>query len=167
MKVEAIIYESNTGFTKKYADLLSQMTGLKAYERKASGQHVKKGTEIIYMGWLMAGGVKGFKQARGRYKVGALAAVGMGSPTEKAVKDIVQKYQLTDLPVFYLQGGFDKSKLRGIYRLMMNNVEKIMTNSLNKKEQKTDEELLMLDVVKNGGDFVKKENLDSIISWLK
>ena len=166
MKVEAIVYESNTGFTKKYAELLAQNTGLKAYERKTAGSYVKKGAAIFYMGWLLAGSVKGFKKAGRKYSVKAVGAVGMGSPTEESASDIVRKYQLTDIPVFYLQGGFDKNKLRGIYKVMMKNVAKMTEDAMNKKEQKTDEDLLMLDIVKNGGDFVKKENLDTIISWI-
>lgn len=167
MKAEAIVYESNTGFTKRYAELLSEATGLASYEQKSAGMKLRKGADVIYMGWMLAGGVKGYKKASRKYRITALAGVGMGSPTEKAVNDIVKKYNISGLPVFYLQGGYDKSRLHGIYKLMMNNMEKIMANSINKKEQKTDEELLMLDVVKNGRDFVKAENLASIVSWIK
>lgn len=167
MKAEAIVYESNTGFTKKYAELLSKETGLAAYERKEAGAKLKKGTEVIYMGWLMAGSVKGYKQASKKYRVKALAGVGMGSPNDKAVEDIVKKYSIADMPVFYLQGGFDMNKLHGVYRVMMKNMAKIMGSATNKKEVKTDEELLMLEVVANGRDFVRTENLNSIISWIK
>lgn len=167
MKAEAIVYESNTGFTKKYAELLSEATGLMAIEQKKEGGQIKKGAEVIYMGWLMAGGVKGYKKAQKKYHVRALAAVGMGSPSEKAVNDIIQKYSISDTPVFYLQGGFDMNKLHGTYRFMMKNMAKMMGNAVSKKEVKTDEELLMLDLIKNGRDFVTAEKLEPIMTWLK
>jgi hypothetical protein len=162
MKADAIIYQSYTGYTKAYAELLSQATDLPAYKRKTAGTAVKKGSAVFYMGWLMAGSVKGYKKASRKFKIAGIAAVGMSNPKDKAALDAVQKYELADLPVFYLQGGFDKTRLRGIYRFMMNTVG----TSLSKKEKKTEAELQMLDIVTNGADFVKKENLDSIISWI-
>lgn len=161
MKAEAIVFESNTGFTKQYAGLLSEATGLPLYERK--GAKLRKGADIIYMGWLLAGSVKGYKKAARKYRVTALAGVGMGSPTDKSASDVVKKYGASDLPVFYLQGGFDKTKLRGLYKMMMGNIDNIIT----KKAQKTEDELRMLEVIKNGTGFVKAENLESIISWIK
>ena len=163
MKIEAIVYESNTGFTKKYAGLLSEATGLKAYERRTAGRYLKKGTAVLYMGWLMAGIVKGFNKARGRYAVSALAAVGMGGPSDKSSADTVAKYSTVEMPAFYLQGGLDISKLRGMYKFMMGNVE----NALRRKADKTEEELRMLDLAKNSGDFVKKENLEQILAWIQ
>jgi hypothetical protein len=167
VKAEAIVYESNTGFTKKYAELLSQTTGLAAYARSEVGTQLKKGAEVIFMGWLMAGGVKGYKQALRKYHVKALAAVGMGSPTDKVVSDIVKKYSISQTPVFYLQGGFDINKLHGLYRFMMLNMAKMMDNTAKKKETKTDEELLMLDLIKNSRDFVSADKLEPIITWLR
>jgi hypothetical protein len=165
MKTEAIVYQSNTGFTKRYAELLSSLTGLEAYDHRTAGASLKRGAGIFYMGWLMAGNIKGYKKARRRYSVKGVAAVGMSGPADKSVDYVLRKYQPAGIPVFYLQGGFDKTKLRGVYKLMMSNMEKAMENSLNKKEQKTEADLAALDVVRNGGDYVKKENLDSVISW--
>jgi predicted NodU family carbamoyl transferase len=162
MKIDAIVYESNTGFTRKYAELLSQATDLPAYERKMAGTNVKKDSAVFYMGWLLAGSVKGFKKARSKFRIKGLAAVGMSNPADEAALDAVLKYRQDDMPAFYLQGGFDKNKLRGIYKFMMNNV----SSSLSKKENKTDAELQMLDITANGADFIKKENLDPIIAWI-
>jgi hypothetical protein len=161
MKAEAIVYESNTGFTRQYANLLSEATMLPAYERK--GAMLRKGTDIVYMGWLLAGSVKGYKKAARKYHVKALVGVGMGSPADKSTADVIKKYSTGEMPVFYLQGGFDKTKLRGLYKMMMGNMDNIIT----KKAQKTEDELRMLEVIKNGKGFVKAENLESIISWIK
>lgn len=166
MIIEAIVYESLTGFTKKYAELLAEATGLKAYDRKNNASGLKKGTSIIFFGWLMAGGVKGYKKALRKYNISALAGVGAASPSEKAANDIIARYKIIDMPVFYLQGGLDMNKLRGLYKIMMKNVSKSTTAAVEKKETPTEEELLMQDLAKNGGDFVCAENLKDIVSWV-
>jgi hypothetical protein len=167
VKVEAIVYESNTGFTRKYAELLSEATGLKVYERRTAGGSLKKGAAVLYMGWLMAGSVKGFKKACGRYRIKALAAVGMGSPSDKSSADTVQKYTTEDMPVFYLQGGLDVGKLRGLYKFMMSSAGKATENSPDTNDKMTDEERGKRDLFKNGGNFVKKENLEQLMAWIQ
>ena len=39
---------------------------------------VPAGSEIIYLGWIMAGGIKGYKEAAKLYKVRAVCGIGMG-----------------------------------------------------------------------------------------
>ena len=51
--MEAIIYTSNTGSTKRYAEMLSRKTGLAVYSLKEASKKVAANSEIIYMGWLM------------------------------------------------------------------------------------------------------------------
>jgi hypothetical protein len=78
--MKAIVYTSKTGSTKRYAEMLSAETGLPAYALDGAGKKLAKGSEIIYMGWIMANSVKGYKKAAGRYAVRAVCAVGMGRP---------------------------------------------------------------------------------------
>lgn len=61
--MDAIIYTTNTGSTERYARLLSHETGLPAYSTAEAGKYVSAGAEIIYMGWIMAGSVKGYAAA--------------------------------------------------------------------------------------------------------
>lgn len=165
--MKAIIYESNSGFTKKYADFLSFKTGYPAYTIAEAKLHLKRGDEIIFFGWMLAGSVKGFKKASKKYKIHALCAVGMAVPADHFVKEIKERYHIIDLQVFYLQGGFDMKKLHGIYRFMMKTMARFVGKSMAAKENKTDEEIAMLDMMKNGGDYVKEENLDPILSWME
>ena len=164
--IEAIVYTSETGFTKKYAEILAEETGISVYNLKEGKEKVKKDAEIIYMGWIMAGGVKNYNKAKNKYHVKALCAVGMAAPSEEQYKGIVKKYNLQE-PLFYLQGGYDKTKLKGMYKFMMNSMEKVIKSGLEKKENKTPEELEMLEMIENGKDCVKKENLNDVIDWVR
>lgn len=61
--MDAIIYTTNTGSTERYARLLSHETGLPAYSAAEAGEYISAGAEVIYMGWIMAGSVKGYAAA--------------------------------------------------------------------------------------------------------
>lgn len=64
--VRAIIYTSNTGGTAAYAKLLGEQINLPVYPLSEARDRVSAGSEVVYMGWLMAGGIKGYKAAAKR-----------------------------------------------------------------------------------------------------
>ena len=70
--IKAIVYTSNAGHTKQYAQLLGGKISLPAYSVKEAKRALAKGDEIIYLGWLMAGKIKGYKKANRRFSIKAL-----------------------------------------------------------------------------------------------
>ena len=70
--MNAIIYTTNTGSTEHYAKLLAQKTGLPVYSLAEAKKRVFAGAEVIYLGWIMAGSVKGYAEAAKRYQVRAV-----------------------------------------------------------------------------------------------
>lgn len=61
--MNAIVYTSNTGHIAQYAKLLGEKTGLLVYELSTALKKLEKGTSVIYLGWLFANSVKGYKKA--------------------------------------------------------------------------------------------------------
>ncbi len=165
--MKAIVYTSNTGSTKHYAELLGAETGLAVYSLPEAAGKLSSGAEVIYLGWLMAGSLKGYEKAAGRYSVKAVCAVGMVRPSEKVVAETVEKNRIKNAEVFYLQGGFDKEKLHGIYRLMMKTVANPIIKKLEAKADKTEEDAELLDMLKNGCDKVSAQNLSGVIAWYR
>lgn len=161
--MDAIIYESNTGFTKKYAELLSAKTGLPIYERKKTPSSVL-GKDIIYMGWLCAGIISGFKKAGNKYHIKAVCAVGMTAPDEKLYSDTAKQNLLADTKLYLLRGGFDIKKLHGFYRFMMKLFARSLTESIEKKEDKTEDDLLTLEMLRTGKDMVDGNSLIPLIN---
>lgn len=161
--IEAIVYTSNTGFTKKYADLLSENIGLPVYRLEDS--QVVKGKSVIYMGWLKAGVISGYQKAKKMFNLAAVCAVGMALPSENYYSELSKKY--SEEKLFYLQGGFDMEKLHGIYKFMMKTMERALKPKLESKEEKTPEDEAMLYMITNGADCVNKDNLKYIIEWYK
>ncbi|NLX63483.1 MAG: hypothetical protein GX022_01695 [Clostridiaceae bacterium] len=151
---------------KKNAEILGQKTGLPVYEHEDALKHLGQQDEIIYMGWLCASSIKGYKKAAEEFKVKAVCGVGMRRPGEEALRDMVRRNNISGPKAFYLQGGYDEKKLTGIYKLLMKIFTKALLKQLEKKEFKTDEELETIDMIKNSRSLVKEENLVPILEWI-
>ena len=163
--MNAIIYTTNTGSTEHYAKLLAQKTGLPAYSLAEAKKQVFAGAEIIYLGWIMAGSVKGYAEAAKRYRVRAVCGVGMGQTGTQT--DSVRKKSAVPatIPLFTLQGNFDVKKLHGIYRPLMEIMVKTAGKGLAEKSDRTPDEDDMLDMMRCGGERVKEENLSAVLDW--
>ena len=163
--MNAIIYTTNTGSAERYALLLAEQTGLPVYSLTEAKKTVSTGAEVIYLGWIMAGSVKGYAEAAKRYRVRAVCAVGMGQTGTQT--DSVRKKSAVpaDIPLFTLQGNFDVKKLHGIYRLMMEIMVKTAGKVLAEKKDRTPDEDDMLDMMRCGGDRVKEGNLGAVLDW--
>ena len=148
--MDAIVYTSNTGSTKRYAELLSQMIGLPAFALGDAKDKLSANAGIIYLGWIMASGVKGYSAAAKRYKIHAVCGVGMGQ---------------TGTALFTLQGNFDLKKLHGVYRAMMDVMVKTVGKALENKADRTPDEDDMLDMMLTGSERVKAENLSAVLEW--
>jgi len=164
--MKAIVFESKTGHTKKYAEMLGQKTGLPVYEHKEASRHLDTHDEIIYMGWLCASSIKGYKKAAEKYNIKAVCGVGMMRAGEEALRNMVERNNIAGTEAFYLQGGYNEKKLTGIYKLLMKLFTKALLKQLENKESKTDEELETIDMIKNSRSLVKEENLKPILEWL-
>ena len=51
--ISVIVYTSKTGNTRKYAQLLSEKINLPAYSEEDAKKNLPKGSQIIYMGWII------------------------------------------------------------------------------------------------------------------
>ena len=113
MTIKAIVYTSNTGYTAEYAKLLHDSTGLPLYSLEDAKRKLKRGTEIVYLGWLMAGTVKGYKDAEKLYNIKAVCGVGLA--TSGSLAESIRKMHNipAETEVFTLQGGFDMKKAEG------------------------------------------------------
>lgn len=163
--VKAIIYTSNTGFTAEYARLFGERTGLPVFALSAAAREVGDGSEVVYLGWLMASIVKGYKNAAKRYNIRAVCGVGMGTAGSQIPEMRKANGFPETLPVFSFQGGFDITKLHGIYRLMMTVMKKSVGKGLSEKPDKTPEESDMLDLMLNGGSRVDARQLSPLLEW--
>ena len=124
-----ILYGSQYGTTKRYADELSRLTGLPAvsYEKAPDLAGCE---QIVYLGGLYAGGVKGLKQAVKKFPAGVrliLVTVGLADVQDKQNIENIRRSVRRQLPagllqntvLFHLRGGIDYSRLNLTHRTMM------------------------------------------------
>lgn len=159
--MDAIVYESNAGSTKRYAKMLGTLLNLPVYERKEAKAALLKGTKIIYLGWVMAGKIKGYAEALKVYEISAVCAVGMAETNTKETEIREKNNVSSHVEVFTLQGNFNVDTLHGVFKVMMKTIKKALT----KKSNRTEEEQQMFEQMTSENDYVCEENLQSIISW--
>lgn len=165
--ISSIVYESNTGHTKAYAQMLGKELNLPVYELDEAINKITSSSKIIFLGWLMAGKIMGYKKANKHFDIKCITAVGMTSSQEQ-LKQIKTTNKLKDnLPSFILQGGFELDKLTGIYKFMMSTMKNTKGKQLQDSKDKTEEEKEMLDLLMNGGNRVSLDKLAPIIKWYK
>lgn len=162
-----IIYKSNSGYTKEYAKLLSDMLDIPAYSM-AEAPDCQKGKDAIYLGWLMAGSIVGYKQALKKYRVRAVCGVGMSPPSGDMVLGFRTKYSIPDtIKVYYLQGGFDINRLKGPFKLIMKVKVKEIAGRLRAKPELSPAEQATYDMTQGAASCVCKENLAEIVADFK
>ena len=163
-----IVYKSNTGFTKEYAEMLSRAEKMKCYELEGTAGQLEQGTEVLFMGPLMAGRIQGLEAARKQYKVKVAVGVGMSPPSPQTLATLSKANYIPEAPMFYLQGGWAPKKVSWIQRRMVNMVTRsIRKQLLDKGSRRTEEEQRYLDMLLKGGSFVAYKNLDSLRNWLR
>ena len=165
--MNAILYTTNTGSTQRYALLLAQATGLPAYSLTEAKKRLSPDTEVIYLGWIMAGRIQDLREAAKRYQIRAVCAVGMGQ-TGTQTDELRKKNAMPqEIPLFTLQGNFAIQKLHGVYRLMMELMVKTAGKTLSAKQDRTPEEDDMLDMMLHGGERVQPEHLRAVLAWYR
>lgn len=159
----AIIYTSNTGFTRRYAQLLSRACALPAYDLAQRDTLPRDGAKVLYLGWLSAGRIIGLEKARRRWRVAAVCAVGLSPEPEL---EVLAGNNRVDCPLFYARGGYAPHKLRGLNKLLM----AVVTGSIARREAKlakTPEERERAAALRRGCDLVDEKDLAPLLSWLR
>lgn len=161
--ISAIVYASNTGFTRSYARMLSRAAAIPAYDLGNPACLPRDGARIFYLGWLCAGGITGLSKAQKRWDVRAICAVGLSPDNDPKV---LAKRNGVECPLFYVQGGYAPEKLKGINKLLMSAITGVIAKT-QAKNVKTPEEAEQLAAIKTGCDFVDEANLAPVLAWLR
>ncbi|NCB52046.1 MAG: hypothetical protein EOM54_09225 [Clostridia bacterium] len=165
--ISAIVYSSQTGHTKQYAKMLSDKLSLPWYDL-AKGVPSPKDREIIYMGWLFAGKIKGYENAAKENRVKAVCAVGMAPESENLIGRLREENKISaDVPVFYLQGGFDIKALPLPMRAIMFIKNKSIAEGLRKVGTMNEQQAATYKMTQGKYSVVSGENLVPVVAWYK
>ena len=163
MKPTAIVYTSNTGHTRQYALLLGERLGLPVYALNEANAQLSGGSPVIYLGWLHASHVKGYSAAARRFAVCAVCGVGL-CDTGTLISEVRKATAIAeDIPLFTLQGGIDRSRLKGMDKLMIS----MLTKGLDAQKQRSAQDDRMLELLRRDENYVCPENLAEVLQWYK
>ncbi|MDY3860058.1 MAG: flavodoxin domain-containing protein [Candidatus Limivicinus sp.] len=163
MKPTAIVYTSNTGHTRQYALLLGEQISLPAYSLDEANSQLPGGSPVIYLGWLHASHVKGYPKASKRFALCAVCGVGL-CDTGTLTSEVRKATSIPEsIPLFTLQGGIDRSRLKGMDKLMIS----MLTKGLAAKKQRSAQDERMLELLSGDESFVSPENLSEVLQWYR
>ena len=161
MAPNAILYTSNTGFTRQYALILGKKTGLPVYSLEEAISKLQQGNPVIYLGWIHASYVKGYSRAAKLFSVCAVCGVGL-CDTGTLIPEVRKATAIPEnTPLFTLQGGFDRSRLKGMDKLMIS----MLTKGLAAQKQRSAQDERMLRLLQKDASYVREENLSGIMEW--
>lgn len=158
----AIVYLSNAGSSKRYAEMLCDKTGYPMFSLKDIDS-VEKDSEIIFIGWVMAGTVQGLKEIKeSGSTLKAVIAVGMMTG-DKQKNELIEKNGISE-PFFFLPGAFNMKNLTGMYKMMMGMMMKMLKGKLKESDDPKAKEVI--DKFDEGFDMVDEKNLEEVIEYL-
>lgn len=163
MKSTAIVYTSNTGHTRKYALLLGEQIGLPLFSLDEAKSQLSGGSPVIYLGWLHASHVKGYAKAARRFDLRAVCAVGL-CDTGTLTDQVRKATSIPEgIPLFTLQGGINRSRLKGMDKLMIS----MLTKGLASQKQRSAQDGQMLELLSRDESYVSLENLSGVLRWYR
>lgn len=172
-----IVYCSQTGFTKRYADWLAEEYGCRAIpfkERKAAD--IENASVVIFCSWFHAGGLKGAKWLKGmltEYPEKHFVVVGCGAypmPSEKwPQSEIDEAFEKSlscsvhpNVECFYCQGGFNFDGLGTPDKVAM----RMFFKMLEKKREDDPRNAEVLETMRGGFDGTDRKNLETAIEHI-
>lgn len=168
-----VIYKSNAGFVKKYAEWISQDLAADMTEvSMANPAMLCSYDTIIYGGSLHAVGIIGLNfvkanLAKLKDKKVIVFAAGATPYREETIKEVRDKnftpQEQEQIKFFYLRGGFDFSKLKLLDKLLMTILW--VKIKMKKQHELTSDEKGMLAAYHNPADFTKKEYIKPLVDW--
>ena len=174
---DILLYGSRYGSTRRYAEKLSEQTGIPAVSYKKAPVLSDRKT-IVFLGGLYAGGVLGLAKTLGRLSLQngqklILVTVGLADPNEAETRSNIRASLQRQLPVelldrakvFHLRGGMDYQKLSFGHRTMM----KLLYQSLRGTplEEQTAENRALMETYGKQVDFTDFGALEPIIQEIQ
>ena len=172
-----IVYGSQYGNTRRYAEKLSQQTGIPAVDYK-DAPNLSDMKTIVYMGGLYAGGVSGLAKTLRSFSLQdgqklLLVTVGLADPDKPEnrlhIRTSLQKQLPAELleraKIFHLRGGINYQELTFRHQMMM----KMLYRFLRKKpyEKRTAEDRALIETYGKQLDFTDLSALEPIVQEIQ
>lgn len=169
-----IIYKSSTGFTKKYAEMISEETGCSLVDYKTANAEMLSDYSIVVFGSRAhAGMIDGYKKLKEMFeksnadKLVLFVTGAMPNAAEETIKAFWEQNltddELTKIPHFYMQGGLCYERMTLSDRLMM----KVVATVIKRKKEKTKWEQDFEQAISGSYDISDRKYIMPLVAWLK
>lgn len=168
-----VIYNSQTGFTKRYAEWIAEAAGADCLAlAEAKKKNLAAYDAIVFGGWACAGGISKLgwfksnidKWGDQKLIVFCVGASPIESPEiEPALKKNFREPEFKRVNVFYCPGGLRYEKMSVPSKFMM----KMFVKTLQAKKDKTEAEQEMVKMIATSYDISDKKYIEPILECLK
>ncbi len=137
-----VLYKSKYGHAKTYAEMIASRLEAKSYDIKDwKKAEIQKADLIIFGSGVYIGKINHIQKALRLFSDQQLVIFACGGELEdettlarlKETNLTEPKYQ--DLPFFYLPGGMDLSKVKGLMKLMLSMIQSMLAKKTNRTEE--------------------------------
>ena len=172
-----VIYNSQTGFTKRYADWLADEYNCRATSFKdRHSVDISNASVVIFCSWFHAGGLKGAKWLReqiSKYPGKPFVVIGCGaypmpcdkwpqSDIDEAFEKSLSCSEYENVECFYCQGGFDYDRLSVPDKIAM----RMFFKMLEKRKDEDTRNVEVLETMREGFDGTKRDYLTPAILYI-
>ncbi len=167
-----VIYKSKTGFTKKYAEWISEELSADIFNAlKVTTNILTAYDTVIYGGGLYVVGINGVKLItknldKLKDKKIVVFATGMSPSREEAMSEVRNKNFISEeqkhIQFFYLRSGFDYCKLKPFDKVLMT----VLKWKIKMKKKLTPDERAILASYDKPVDFTRKKNIDELTTYV-
>lgn len=175
MNKVAVIYKSEYGSTKKYAEWIADEVNAKLFEcEQAKIENLSEYDTIVFGGGLYASGINGisfitknFQTLKNKNLI--IFTVGLASTEDKEIfKPIIEKNCTEEIrkkvQFFHMRGGIDYKKLNFVHKPMMAMLKMIVSKK--KEEQLSRDDKMMLETYGDKIDFTDKKTIEPLVSYI-
>lgn len=167
-----VIYNSQTGFTKKYARWIAEKANAECIDyNKVKNMDLDSYDAIVFGGWAVAGSIsklKWFKKNISRWSDKKLVVFCVGaSPIENPEIELTlpknfSEEELKLVRWFYCPGGLDYEKMPATSKTMM----KMFVNVLKAKKNKTEDDMAQIRMMSASYDISDIKYIEPIMDYL-
>ncbi|MCL2702029.1 MAG: flavodoxin domain-containing protein [Defluviitaleaceae bacterium] len=169
-----VIYNSKTGFTKKYAEWIAEELSCDTLPYKDFTNTAADGYDVVIFGSRVhAGSIEHLKKIKTHFadnpnqKLVVFATGGTPAAAEEVINKIwnnnLSEAEIKSIPHFYIQSGLDYGKMNFLDRTIMKSAAMI----LSKVKNKNDDEAGFEQAIKNSYDSSSKDYIMPLVSFVK
>jgi len=177
MRKTIVLYNSKTGYTKKYAEwiateLASEITDQRSFHK----ERYKEFDNIIFGGSIYATGISGLKKfirdlnAIEEKKI-IVFATGLSLKSEEVRTEVMKANFKSafekQIEFFYFRGGFNFQNLPAHDKVLMQLKKKILEGKAKKGTELTSDEKGMLSVYDHAVDYTNVRNIRGLIDYVR